>query len=71
MTKKNGQMLQFNQPFVPLSHKADQLASQLEQALNDPRATEEVFFRALDRYSSVLKSLEQQRGLSTSPIVKH
>ena len=54
---------------LPLSLEAERLALQIEQALHDPAATKDVFFKALERYSMVLTSLAQQR--STPVLVKH
>ena len=69
MKTSTGHTFAHNLPFAPLSLEAERLAMQLEQALHDPSASKDVFFKALDRYSDVLSMLHQQS--QTSALVKH
>ncbi len=69
MTTHTGRTPQHELSYLPLSLEAERLALQIEQALHDPSATEDVFFQALDRYSTVLTSLARQR--ETPVPVKH
>ena len=69
MKTSTGHTFAHDRPFAPLSLEAERLAMQLEQALHDPSASKDVFFKALDRYSDVLSMLNQQR--QTPEIVKH
>ena len=70
MEMKRGHLHPYEPNFLPLSLEADRLSMQLEQALSDPSASEETFFQALDQYSSVLQSLEQQRDSSSDPFLR-
>ena len=69
MTTYTGRTPQHDVHPLPLSLEAERLALQIEQALHDPAATEDVFFKALERYSTVLTSLAQPRGAPV--LVKH
>ena len=71
MTTSIGHLPKRNLSYLPLSLEAERLALQLEQALYDPSATEDGFFQALDRYSTVLTSMARQRETSQPALVKH
>ncbi len=45
---------------APLYLEAEQLALEIEQALNDPAATTDAFFQAVDRYAEVMEKLHQK-----------
>ena len=45
---------------APLYLEAERLASEIEQALNDPAATPDAFFQAVDRFAEVLAKLHQK-----------
>ncbi len=45
---------------APLYLEAERLASEIEQALNDPAATPDAFFQAIDRFAEVLAKLHQK-----------
>ena len=49
---------------APLYLEAEQLALEIEQALNDPAATTDAFFQAIDRYAVVLAKLHQKAFLA-------
>ena len=44
---------------APLFLEAERLALEIEQALNDPAATPDAFFQAIDRFAEVLAKLHQ------------
>ncbi len=71
MTTNTGHTPPYDLNYLPLSLEAERLALQLEQALYDPSATEDVFFHALDRFSTVLTMLARQRGTPALALVKH
>ena len=71
MTANIGHSPTHDLSYLPLSLEAERLALQLEQAFYDPSATEDGFFQALDRYSTVLTSLARQRETSNPALVKH
>ena len=51
---------------APLYLEAERLASEIEQALNDPAATTDTFFQDIDRYAEVLAKLRQKAVLARS-----
>ena len=53
---------------APLFLEAERLASEIEQALNDPAATPDAFFQAVDRFAEVLAKLHQKAFLARSPM---
>ena len=55
---------------APLYLEAEQLASEIEQALNDPTATTDAFYKAIDRYAEVLAELHQKAFLAKS-LIQH
>ena len=71
MTANTGHPPQHDMHYLPLSLEAERLALQLEQALYDPTATEDSFFQALDRYSTILTTMARQREVQTPVLVKH
>ena len=71
MTANTGHPPQHDLTYLPLSLEAERLALQLEQALYDPTATEDTFFQALDRYSTVLTTMARQRETPQPALVNH
>ena len=51
---------------APLYLEAERLALEIEHALNDPAATTDAFFQAVDRYAEVLAELHQKAFLARS-----
>ena len=53
---------------APLYLEAERLASEIEQALNDPAATTDTFFQDVDSYAEVLAKLHKKAFLDRSLI---
>ncbi len=51
---------------APLYLEAERLALEIEQSLNDPAATTDAFFQAIDRYAEVQEKLHQKAFLARS-----
>ena len=51
---------------APLYLEAEQLALEIEHTLNDPAATTDAFFQAIDRFAEVLEKLHQKAFLARS-----